>query len=126
MKKVAIILATIAMVALTSCEKAGGGIVGSKWTFKLGTHNYVMEFTSKSDVRTYQCDTNYNFEDSLQEGTYTKDGDNLTFGGEIDILIGGGFFPMVYHITSGKISGDTMRIVATGDYSTEEYTLMKL
>jgi hypothetical protein len=126
MKKLAIIIAAIAVLAMTSCEKTGGSIVDTKWTFKLGTHNYVMEFTSKSDVRTYQCDTNYNFEDSLQEGTYSKDGDNLTFGGEIDILIGGGWFPTVYHITSGKITGDTMKITATGEYNEEEYTLMKL
>lgn len=126
MRKLIIVFAAFAALVLTSCEKLGGRIVDTKWTFKLGSHNYVMEFTSRSDVRTYQCDANYNFEDSLQEGTYTKDGNNLTFGGEIDVLIGSGLFPTVYHITSGTINGDTMTIIATSTSSTKEYTLMKL
>lgn len=128
MKKLTIIFAAIAVLVMTSCEKISGSIVDTKWTFKLGTHNYVMEFTSKSDVRTYQCDTNYNFEDSLQEGTYSKDGDNLTFGGEIDIISGSIWVSSsIYHVTSGVISGDVLKIVATNsEGGTKEYTLMKL
>lgn len=129
MKKIAIILVAImALLTFSSCEKLGGNIANTKWTFKLGNNNYVMEFTSKTDMRTYQCDSNYNFEDSLQEGTYEKDGNNITFGGEIEVISGSIWVPSsIYHITSGVISGDVLNIIATNSYgSTKEYTLMKL
>lgn len=127
MKKIVLLILSALMLICSSCEKEAGKLKNSKWTFKFGVNNYAMEFTSKTDVRTYQCDNNYNFEDSLQEGTYVQDGNNITFGGEIDMLVGSGLFPTVYHVTSGVINGDTMQITATTENGyTKSHTLMRL
>lgn len=119
MRKLAIIFAAIAVLA--GCQKES--LPNSKWVTSLSDQGYVMEFTSDSDVRIYECDSNYNYWDSLQEDTYTKNGNNITFGGAMDYVR---YTFNVYKITSARIDGDVMTVVATKEDDTEEMTFMRI
>lgn len=119
MKKLAIIFAAIAVLA--GCQKTS--LPNSKWVTSLSDQGYCMEFTSKTNVRLYACDSRYNYWDNLQEDTYAKNGNDIIFGGNMNYMR---YAFTVYKITSAKIDGDVMTVIATKEDDTEEMTFMRI
>jgi hypothetical protein len=112
MKKIIIIIAAI--LALVGCEKSNASLVGTKWTYQFNSSTYVMEFTSKTDVRTYEADNNYNFKGSLTEGEYNYSNGKITFGE--NFCVARGIMIILYYryyFKTATIEGDVMKVISS-------------
>lgn len=117
-------------------------LVGTKWSVTYIGTRYVMEFTSNKDVRMYEADENYNYENYLHEDVYSRNGNKLVFtNGNMYISDIGFSISYFYHAKSAVIDGSKMVVTAsgekmtanikTGDLSIEDYkgttfTMMKV
>lgn len=115
MKKLAIIFAAIAVLA--GCQKEDSvSLVGTKWTYEFNDSPYVLEFTSETDVRTYEADNNYNFKASLAEGNYNYDSGKITFSGNIGVINAALIILYYrYYFKTATISGDIMKVIASDE-----------
>lgn len=112
MKKIVIIIAAI--LTLVGCEKNNASLVGSKWIYEFNSSTYVMEFTSKNDVRTYEADSNYNFKDSLTEGEYNYSNGKITFGENFGVARGAMIILYYrYYFKTATIEGDVMKVISS-------------
>ena len=112
MKRLLIILTTI--VSLVACEKSNASLVGTKWTYGFNSSTYVMEFTSKTDVRTYEADNNYNFKGSLTEGEYNYSNGKITFGENFGVAKGVMIILYYrYYFKTATIEGDVMKVISS-------------
>lgn len=112
MKKIAIIIAVI--LTLVGCEKSNASLVGTKWTYEFNSSTYVMEFTSKTDVRTYEADNNYNFKGSLTEGEYNYSNGKITFGENFGVARGAMIILYYrYYFKTATIEGDVMKVISS-------------
>ena len=73
-------------IALLSCNKDNpkSSLSGTIWFTTLGSTdgNLAIEFTSDSSVKTYKCSEDLQvYEKTIRTGSYSKDGDNITFNG---------------------------------------------
>ena len=112
MKKIVIIIAAI--LTLMGCEKSNASLVGTKWTYQFNSSTYVMEFTAKTDVRTYEADNNYNFKGSLTEGEYNYSNGKITFGE--NFCVARGIMIILYYryyFKTATIEGDVMKVISS-------------
>lgn len=128
----------------TSCSK-DNDLVGTKWTITYMDTKYIVEFTSKTDVVSYEADANNNYVNYLHEDTYTLSGDRVTFTNNklffMDMI--GISIVYYYDFLYGDIKGNTMKLTTKerkltinwsdeGDPSSmeelgeKEFTLMKV
>lgn len=113
MKKLFIVLFTL--MSLLGCSKENS-IVGTKWTYEFNGSPYLMEFTSETDVRTYETDSNYNYKSSLIEGKYTYDNGKITFGENFGVVRGAMLVLYYrYYFKNATLSGDVMRVNASDE-----------
>lgn len=66
------LIVSAVVLSLTSCQKDNvKGLSGTRWKTSSVADYYVLEFTSKKDVRVFVADSKYNVKDGLREGTYS-------------------------------------------------------
>lgn len=113
MRKLAIIIAAI--VILAGCSKEDI-LVGSKWSYEFNSSTYLLEFTSDTDVRTYEVDNNYNYKASLTEGKYHYNNGHITFGENFGVARSALIILYYrYYFKTASISGDIMNIIASDE-----------
>lgn len=115
MKKFAIIIAAIAVLAGCSKDQSQS-MIGTKWTYEFNSSTYVLEFTSETDVRTYEADDNYNFKASLTEGNYNYNNGKITFSGNIGVIRAAMIMLYYrYYFKTAAINGDVMKVTASDE-----------
>lgn len=112
MKRLALFF--IALLSILGCSKEERAIVGSKWVFQFDGSPYVMEFTSKSDVRLYEVDANYNYKDGLLEGTYSYNNGKIVFGEQFGLVKASIIILYYrYYFMDAVIDGDILKVNAS-------------
>lgn len=153
-KKYLLHLMTILMVAMlsvgfTSCgsddddDDSSLSLVGTKWTVTYLSTKYIVEFTSNTDVISYEADANNNYVNYLHEDKYTITGNKVTFASDklffMDLV--GLSICYYYFFKTADINGNTMRLTTneqkltinlndytstTEDKGEKTFTLMKI
>ena len=116
------LMAALLCLPLVSCEKDDidsnkDSLVGTKWTMTYLGDKYVVEFTSKTDVRSYEADDNYNFSNYLHEDTYSYKNGMVTFdSGKLCVTdVIGLTICYYYYFESATIENDVMRLKTNGE-----------
>ena len=116
------LMAALLCMPMVSCEKDDidsnkGSLVGTKWTMTYLGDKYVVEFTSKTDVRSYEADDNYNFSNYLHEDTYSYKNGMVTFdSGKLCVTdVIGLTICYYYYFESATIENDVMRLKTKGE-----------
>lgn len=148
-------LLTIMMVAMlgvsfVSCSSADddetspkSSLVGTKWTVTYLSTKYIVEFTTATDVISYEADANNNYVNYMHEDKYTVSGNKVTFSnGSLFFMDLVGLSICYYYIfDTADINGNYMKLIThekkltinLKDYTTTEeekgektFTLMKI
>lgn len=125
MKKSLFILPLITIVALTfsSCkndDEPNNSLKGSVWTSSYNDDIIVLEFTGNNSVEFYGADQNLNPKGDTYSGSYTLNGNDVTFNLKAA-------YYTAYDFKKGTISGNSMKVdynyrgVIFGDASNAGY-----
>ena len=116
------LMAALLCMPMVSCEKDDidsnkDSLVGTKWTMTYLGDKYIVEFTSKKDVRCYEADDNYNFSNYLHEDTYSYTDGKVTFdSGKLFVTdVIGLSICYYYYFESATIENDVMRLKTKGE-----------
>ena len=108
-------LCVIGCGLITSCSKSND-LVGTKWTVTYMSTKYIVEFTSETDVVSYEADANNNYVNYLHEDTYSVSGNRVTFTDNklffMDLV--GISIAYYYDFLYGDINGNTMKLTTHG------------
>ena len=105
-----ILLVLLSILTLVGCSKEERAIVNSKWVFDFDGSPYILEFTSKDDVRVYETDANYVFKGSLTESTYSYDNGTIYFGEKLGVIDGTLIIFYRYYFKTATINNDVMTV----------------
>ena len=145
----AILMVAMLSVGFTSCGSDGDdddpslSLVGTKWTVTYLSTKYVVEFTSNTDVISYEADANNNYVNYLHEDKYTITGNKITFaGGKLFFMdVVGLSICYYYYFKTADVTGNTMKLTTneqkltinlkdytstTEDKGEKTFTLMKI
>lgn len=104
---------------------------------------YIVEFTSDTDVISYEADVNNNYVNYMHEDNYTASGNNITFvNGKLFFMDMIGLTTCYYyHFMSAVITNNSMKLTTNGqkltvnlssyttkteDLGEKTFTLMKI
>ena len=115
----AILMAAMLSVGFTSCgsdddeDDPSLSLVGTKWTVTYLSTKYVVEFTSNTDVISYEADANNNYVNYLHEDKYTISGNKVTFaGGKLFFMdLVGLSICYYYYFKTAEVNGNAMKLV---------------
>lgn len=79
---------------------------GTEWVTKYADDYLIIKFTSDSKVEGYFADSNFVMDGRLSSGTYTIDGNQVTFNNFIIKYMGS----FEYRYTNATISGSAMTV----------------
>ena len=119
MHLMAILMVAMLCVGFTSCgsddeeDEPSLSLVGTKWTVTYMSTKYIVEFTSNTDVISYEADVNNNYVNYLHEDKYTLLGNKVTFtGGKLFFMdVVGLTICYYYNFKTAEVNGNTMKLV---------------
>lgn len=134
-------------LAFVSCgddeESQASSLIGTKWTVTYLSTKYIVEFTSATDVISYEADANNNYVNYLHEDKYIISGNKVTFASRklffTDVV--GLSICYYYYFKTAEISSNSMKLVTnekkltinlndytstTEDKGDKTFTLMKI
>jgi hypothetical protein len=108
MKKIfGLMLLCAIIVTVTSCDnddELSNSLQGTIWTASYVDELFVIEFESVNKVSGYRADSNGHIKGDVYYGTYTTNGDNITFNNFYIV----NFYK--FYFTDGTITGNNMKL----------------
>ena len=108
MKKIfGLVLLCATIITVTSCgndDELSNSLQGTIWTASYVDKLFVIEFESVNKVSGYRADSNGNIKGDVYYGTYTTNGNNITFN---NFFI---FNFYKFNFTNGTITGNNMKL----------------
>lgn len=92
--------------ACSSDDDEKNSLSGTEWVTKYADDYLIIKFTSDSKVEGYFADSNFVMDGRLSSGTYTIDGNQVTFNNFIIKYMGS----FEYKYTNATISGSAMTV----------------
>ena len=108
MKKIfGLMLLCATIITVASCDnddELSNSLQGTIWTASYGDELFVIEFESVNKVSGYRADSNEHIKGDVYYGTYTTNGDNITFNNFYIV----NFYK--FYFTYGTITGNNMKL----------------
>ena len=95
--------------ACSSDDDEKNSLSGTEWVTKYADDYLIIKFTSDSKVEGYFADSNFVMDGRLSSGTYTIDGNQVTFNNFIIKYMGS----FEYRYTNATISGSAMTVTSS-------------